>query len=226
MVNAEVYTPHSGIQKPPQRLMRFSFEPNESLLKETGKFIQEPRRHTTPIRFYASRQLLLDIPDYYQHEGSLQRLGRKFAAYTKPLHVAPHMREKELPGGSTTRFQFLLSNQEEFDALTALKIQPETRFDTQGTYQDDTIEQLPNKIDRQPTFGHYLFVDIASQALISHKARRMAEHAFNLKAAKKSFFLHTIALSTIRDIAPPPVHSDSSVERLPYGGGDELPEAG
>lgn len=226
MESGEFYTPNSGAQKPPLRLMRFSFEPNESLLKETRMFVQESRRLTTPIRFYASRQLLLEVPDYYRHEGSLQRLGRDFAAHNEPLPLAPMVRDRQL-SPETTRFQFLLSDQEAFDSLTSLEVKPDRRAEDYYSYEYAAVQQLPNKIEGQPTRGHYLFVDIASDALIGAKERRMAEHAFASKAAKRNFFLHTIALTMIRDIPPKPVRPEPSTEQTPLDDDDdELPEAG
>jgi hypothetical protein len=62
-----------SLQKPSLRLMRFSFEPNPELLKETESFIQASHRPSPIIRFYASRQLLIQTPDYYRHEANLQR---------------------------------------------------------------------------------------------------------------------------------------------------------
>lgn len=181
------------------RLMRFSFEPNEQLLEETKKLVEESRRPSTPIRYYASRQLLLPISEYYQHEGSLQRIGRAFTRRNDPIHVAPVIRSKELTGG-VTRYQLLSTQQKAFDELTSLEVRSDTRFDSSALYEYSTTRQLPNEIEQQPGQGHYLFIDIATDALKSEKERRTVENAFVEKAAKDRFLLHTLALSAIRDI--------------------------
>jgi len=211
--------------QPPLRLMRFSFEPNTPLLQETEQFIQESRRRVTPIRFYASRQLLLSVPHFYEHEGSLQNITRKFTAFTEPLHVSPMIRSKQL-ANDMTRFQLRTTDQEVFDKLTSLEVRPETKFDNYVSYEHGTLQQLPNKIENQPDTGHYLFIDIATNALIGDKERRMAEHAFISKAAAHKFFLHTIELNRIRDYYPVSEPIEQHTESSTYKGQEDLPEAG
>jgi len=193
--------PHTP--KPPLRLMRFSFEPNNSLLEETRALVHESRRPSTSIRFYASRQLLLQVPDFYRHEGSLHTIDRSFSAFNEPLHLAPVIRSKELKD-RTTRFMLRAVEQDAFDQLTSLEVKPDKKFNKYATYDHLPLRQLPNEIEGQPETGHYLFVDIASSALVNGRERRANEQAFMRKAQAGRFFLHTIGLNTVRDIYTSP----------------------
>jgi len=182
----------------------------------------------TPIHFYASRQLLMKVPDFFTYEGSLQRLNKDFTAYNEPLYIRPSLKSKELPNG-TTRFQLRLARQAIFDEITTLDIKTEHRFDTNNAYIE-VSSILPNEIKEQPDKGHYLFIDIATQALVSGRERSQKEHDFVDMADAHKFFVRTESLRSIRDMYPAITVPKVSAEIVPIenisSNDDELPKAG
>lgn len=217
------------------RLMRFGFEPNQPLVDKTAQFVQESHRVTTPLRFYASRQLLMRMPDFYRHEGNLETINKNFKAFKKPIHIAQNIVHREIDA-HTTRFRFLTTNQIDFDTLTSLSVHPDDRkVDSFGSYKNPTSDQLPNQIENQPMNGHYLFVDIATKVLAKESERRRATVAFNQRAAGGAFFVHTSAISTVKDIfvtsqSPYLAPVESLTDHMPdpetIDDGDELSIAG
>lgn len=174
--------------------MRFSFEANEPLQQELALQLNEKRRHDTPLRFYASRQLLLDVEDFYHREGDLQRIGKRFHDFYEPIVLKPTFASREIDD-RTTRFRFAPLDQPVFDAMTSL----DPIGDERRQYAKP-MEQLPNRIEGQPEKGHYVFVDVATGALLRSSHRKMAERTLVQKMAANRFWLHASSLSTVRDI--------------------------
>lgn len=175
------------------RVMRFSFEANEALQAELTLQLNEKQRRITALRFYASKQLVIPMNDYYRREGDLQKIGRRFRNFHEPIQVRPAIASRQIDE-LTTRFRLLPTNQTAFDVMTS--------FDpvVDPNYPYNRPEPIPNKVEKQPETGHYLFVDVAADALLGVGQRKMAERTFSTRAATGRFWLRTEALRTVKDI--------------------------
>ena len=180
------------------RLMRFSFEPNRELRKETEKLIQASDRPLPPFRFYASRQLYIQNSDYNSHEADLQSIGQRFSAFEKPLIVAPVLKSRRIDR-NRTRFQLRLSEQELFDGLTSLEIKSDLPPDSRNEHCRPLPQYLPNVIKDQPGLGHYVFVDIATSSAVNSKERKVVERNFLKKAVAGKFSLDSLVFAMVED---------------------------
>lgn len=175
------------------RVMRFKFEPNDSLNEQVALQQDEKKRRMASFAFYGSRQLLLTTNDYYKREGDLQRIGRRFRSFKEPIHLKPTARSREI-NDHTTRLQFVPLEQGVFDAMTSLElVTPEEDYGWD-------ILPLPNMITSQPEKGHYIFVDVPTNTLLDENQRKLAKMALINEIAESRLWLHTFAFTTVRDI--------------------------
>jgi hypothetical protein len=175
------------------RVMRFRFEANDSLNDQVALQLDERRRKLVAFAFYGSRQLLLTMNDYYKREGDLQKIGKRFRGFREPIHLKPVARSHEI-NDHTTRLQFVPVEQGVFDAMTSLDlVAPEEDYGW-------NTPPLPNLIMNQPEKGHYIFVDVPTDALLGDRQRKMANMALTNEIAANRLWLHTLALSTVRDM--------------------------
>lgn len=178
------------------RVMRFSFDANESLRDQLAQQIDERWRYMTPLSFYASRQLVLPVESAYLHKEELQILGKEFQDKSNPIVIQPQIRSKIIDH-RLTRFQLVPKNQITFDHMVSLDIYPHpSRFNSDTSRQPEKIENLI----QQPKTGHYLFVDIATKVLVDERHLRAEEAMFAEKAKKGKFWLQPQRLHTVRDI--------------------------
>jgi len=198
-----------GIENPATRslrVMRFNFEANELLHQELALQLNEKRRQETPLRFYASRQLVVGMDDFYQFEGELQKIARRFRNFNEPIRLKPTIGTRDI-NADTTRFRLAPVDQAAFDAMTSLEI-----VGDENTIYPEPMPQFPNKIENQPESGHYLFVDVATDALLTASERKMATRRLIDKMAASRFWLHTSSLSTVRDIHYRPTNDADEIQ--------------
>ncbi len=175
------------------RVMRFSFEANEALQSELTLQLNEKQRRVMALRFYASKQLVIPMNEYYRREGDLHKIARRFRNFHEPIQVQPAIASREI-NERTTRFRLLPADQTAFDVMTSLDpvVDP--------NYPYNRPEPIPNRVENQPETGHYLFIDLAADALLSVGQRKMAERIFITRAETGRFWLRTEALRTVKDI--------------------------
>jgi hypothetical protein len=184
-----------GLENPDYRslrVMRFKFDANDRLSEQVALQLNENQRHLVSIAFYGTRQLLISMEDYYAREGDLQRLGRRFRGHTEPIHLAPQIGSKAI-NEFTTRLQFRPLEQSAFDAMISLN---PIRYEDQAAWE---VPPLPNRMTNQQEAGHYLFVDVPTNALLSPSQRKMAAKTLSSEIASRRLWLHTSDL-TSRDI--------------------------
>ena len=184
------------------RVMRFGFEPSPILLEQLHAQLESTRRLSTPLRLYASSQLLISLEDYYQHEDDIFTIGQEFNARRSGLRVKPSISSVELEKTSLTRLALQPTVQEEFDALFA------------------KINLLPNRIE-QPASGHYIFADVATDALLAGSERNVARDKLSKVGKRLRYTVEPTRFVIQRDI---PLNTLSEPRRSPTPL-DDLPKA-
>jgi hypothetical protein len=169
------------------RVMRFGFEPNLILLEQLRTQLEPTRRLSTPLRLYASSQLLISLEDYYEHEDDIFTIGQEFSARRAGLGIMPRLDSKELPKTLLSRLRLQPTAQEEFDAMIA------------------KVNLLPNSI-QQPTEGHYVFVDVATHALLAGSERKVARDRFSKVGKRLRYTVEPTRFVIQRDIPLSSIH--------------------
>lgn len=198
--------------------MRFKLEANNTLNEQLALQLTEQRRNIAAFAFYASQQVLMTMEDYYNNEGQLHEIGKRFRGFNDPIHLRPLIRSKQIDE-QTTRIAFAPVEQAVFDA--AVSLDPIRRV---GQNSWD-VHPVPNRITGQKNEGHYVFVDVPSSALLSPSQRKMAMRTMVGKIEMGQLWVHTDSLMKVRDMTPSqkPALTD---ERGEIGDGDELEQVG
>lgn len=196
MVGIENQHPHS------LRVMRFGFEPNPVLLEQLRAQLEPTRRLSTPLRLYASSQLLISLEDYFEHEEEIFTIGQEFSTHRPGFGVKPQVGSVRLEKSPLTRIGLQPTAQEEFDTLFS------------------KINLLPNRM-RQPDKGHYLFADVATDALLAGSERSVARDNFAKVGKRLRYAVEPTRFVIQRDITP----SIPNRAELPEITLDDLPRA-
>lgn len=192
------------------RLMRFRFTPNQSLI-DSIKSHMVPADDMEPLRFYGSRQLVISGEDALRHTADLNAVGERFVASSVLVRPLSSLRASLIEGTSLTRIQLRPSDQASFDDTTSLEVDPDSRSGYPHDLMLDVynrlprgISALPNRLSDQPKSGHYVFVDVATDSLVSARQGRIESTEFIVSAAAGRHWLRPLRHEIVRYVRTTP----------------------
>ncbi|MBC7564657.1 hypothetical protein H7100_00280 [Candidatus Saccharibacteria bacterium] len=210
-----------GLENPTPRtlrVMRFKLEANNTLNEQLALQLTEHKRNLASFAFYASQQVFMTLEDYYNNEGQLHGIGKRFRGFNEPFHLQPIVKSKQMDE-QTTRIAFSPVEQAVFDE--AVSLDP-VRMAGQNSWD---VRSLPTRITGRKNEGHYVFVDVPTSALLSTSQRKMATRTMISKLEMGQLWVHTDSLMKVRDmtLSQKPALTDEHVET---GDDGELEQVG